>query len=101
MYGILFRVEAKPSKRQELIEHCHWVVDVCKEKEPNTLRFDIFVDDEDENAFYFYEAYTDEDGFKEHQQNEPYKRWVAGRGEELTTNFEVIFIGSALVTTVE
>ena len=52
MYGILFRVEAKPGKLQELMAHSEWTVEVCKKEEPGTLRFDIYQDPNDDQAFY-------------------------------------------------
>ena len=99
MYGILFRVEAQAGKRQEWIDHINWVVDVAKKDEPATLRFEMYVDPKDDNAFFVYEAYEDEAGFEAHKQNEPYKRWEAGRNKELITNFEVIFISNTVTTT--
>ena len=98
MYGILFRVVAKPGKLQELIAHAEWVVAVCEEKEPGTLRFDFYKDPHNDQAIYVYEAYQDRTAFEAHKQNEPYKRWASGRAEELTTDFEILFDGDALVS---
>ena len=78
MFGILFWVEAEPGKLQEFKDHAQWCVDVAKEKEPDTLRFDWYTDPENENALYVYEAYTDEAGFEAHKQNEPYQAWSQG-----------------------
>ena len=96
-----FWTQAKSGKLQELLDHAQWCVDVCKEHEPNTLRFDWYTDPENENALYVYEAYTDEAGFKEHQKNEPYKLWASGRAKELTDDFKVIFVSSTVSTTAE
>ncbi len=99
MYGILFRAVVKPGKRQEFIDHAKWVVEVAKMEEPATLRFDWYVDPNDENAFYVYEAYENEAGFEAHKQNEPYKRWASGRGEELTTKVKLLFYGAYTIST--
>ena len=96
MYGILFKVEAKPGKRQEWIDHIKWVVEVAKRKEPATLRFEMYTDPNDDNVFFVYEAYENEAGFEALKQNEPYKRWNSGWKDETVTNFELIFIGNAV-----
>lgn len=96
MYGILFRVEANPGKFQELVDFITWDAEVCRDEEPGTLRFEFYQDPENENALYVYEAYRDLEAFKEHKQNEPYKRWSPGLKEELGSNFSLVFIGDAL-----
>ena len=98
MYGILFRVEAKPGKLQELMSHSEWTVEVCKKEEPGTLRFDIYQDPNDDQAFYVYEAYRDRAAFEAHTQNKPFQRWVSGREEELAANFSLVFDGDALMS---
>jgi len=101
MYGILFRVEAKPGKLQELIAHAEWTVEVCRKEEPDTLRFDFYPDPNNDQAIYVYEAYRDRAGFEAHKRNEPFQRWAAGRREELTTNFQALFNGDTIVTTAD
>ena len=97
MYGILFRVEAKPEKFQELVDFMAWDSEVCRDEEPGTLRFEFYQDPENENALYGYEAYRDLEAFEVHKQNEPFKRFFSsGLKEELTTNFSVVFRGYAL-----
>jgi len=95
MFGILFRVEAKPGKYQELIEFLTWDGKVCRDTEPTTLRFEFYRDPNDVNALYVYEAYRDFDAFEAHKSNEPFRRWTAGLNQELGTNFTVIFRGEA------
>jgi len=101
MYTVLFRTEARPGKYQELTDFMKWDVDVCKEKEPGTLRFDVHRDPKDDNAIYVYEAYRDRGAFEEHKRNEPYQRWSSGLSEELATNFSLVFEGDALSSTAE
>ena len=98
MYGILFRIEAKPGKLQELMAHSEWTVEVCKNEEPGTLRFDIYQDPNNDQAFYVYEAYRDRADFEAHTQNKPFQRWVSGREEELAANFSLVFDGDALMS---
>ena len=99
IYGILFRAEVKPGKRQEFVDHAKWVVEVAKKEEPATLRFDWYVDPNDENAFCVYEAYENEAGFEAHKQNKPYKSWASGRAEELTSSVEPLFYGAHTMST--
>ena len=101
MYGILFRIEAKPGKLQELMAHSEWTVEVCKNEEPGTLRFDIYQDQNNDQAFYVYEAYRDRAAFEAHTQNKPFQRWVSGREEKLAANFSLIFDGDALMSTAD
>src|SRR5436190_24342722 len=75
MFGILFRVEVKPEKRSDFINFIKWDIQVAEEREPGTLRFDLYQDPKDENAFFVYESYQDEKAFAEHQKNEPFQRW--------------------------
>ncbi len=96
MFGILFRIEAKPGKHQELIDFMKWDGNVCKDQEPGTLRFEFYQDPEDENALYVYEAYRDVNAFEAHKKNEPFRRWSSGLQKELGTNLKILFRGEAV-----
>jgi quinol monooxygenase YgiN len=65
IFAILFRVEANPVKRQELVKFLEWDQKESIEKERGTLRFDFFQDPENEDRFYVYEAYEDAAAFKD------------------------------------
>src|SRR5207247_11426155 len=98
MFGILFRVEVKPEKRSDFINFIKWDIQVAKEREPGTLRFDLHQDPKDENAFFVYEAYRDEKAFEEHQKNEPYQRWHSEiRWRMLRAPHQEWFNGEALL----
>jgi (4S)-4-hydroxy-5-phosphonooxypentane-2,3-dione isomerase len=99
MFGILFRIEAKPGKRQELVDFLRWDSEVGRDQEPGTLRFEQ--DPEDENGLFVYEAYRDQAAFEAHKQNEPFKRWIATVRDELGTTFEVLFAGEAVWSPVD
>src|SRR5262245_31846090 len=71
----LFRVEARPGKRQELLGFLEWDREESMKRERGTLRFDIFQDPNTKHAFYVYEAYEDAAAFEEHKTQEPFKRW--------------------------
>ena len=76
MFGILFRVEAKPGKHQELLDFLQWDGEVCRDQEPGTLRFEFYRDPNDANALYVYEAYRDCNAFEAHKTM---SRFGAGR----------------------
>ena len=96
MFGIVFRIEAKPGKYQELVEFLTWDGEVCRDREPGTLRFEFYRDPNHDHALYVYEAYRDRDAFEAHKQNEPVQRWSSGLGDQLGTNFTVLFQGDAV-----
>lgn len=101
MYGILFKVVAKPGKLQKLMDQGAWVVEVCKNEEPGTLRFDFYQDPEDKNALYVYEAYEDIEAFETHKRNEPYIHWNTVLKEEAVDYYTVFFRDEALFTTAD
>ncbi len=101
MFGILFRIEANPGKRQELIDFLRWDGEIGRDQEPGTLRFEFYQDPEDENRLFVYEAYRDRAAFEDHKQNEPFKRWISSVRDELGTNFEVLFAGEAVWSPVD
>jgi quinol monooxygenase YgiN len=75
MFGILFRAEVRPEEREDFINFFKWNIRVAKEREPGTLRFDLYQDPEAENAFFVYEAYRNKEAFEDHKKNKPYKIW--------------------------
>ena len=75
IYSMLFHVTANAGKRQQLLEFLQWDGKESLRHERGTLRFDIFQDPENFDAFYVYEAYEDDVAFEEHKTHDPYKRW--------------------------
>lgn len=96
MLGILFRVEVEPQKRQAFIDFIKWDVQIARENEKDTLGFDLYQDPTDRNAFYVYEAYTDEAAFKKHQKGEPYRYWQKEVMPKMLVSFQRIFKGNAV-----
>lgn len=41
MLGIAFKLKVKSEKRQAFIDFIEWDIQVAKEREPGTLRFDL------------------------------------------------------------
>jgi quinol monooxygenase YgiN len=75
IFANLFHVIAKPGKRQELFEFLEWDRKESMKGERGTLRFDVFQDPENADAFYVYEAYEDHAAFEEHKAHDPFQRW--------------------------
>ena len=94
-FAILFRVKAKPGNQQKLGEFLQWDCKVSQQ-EQETLRFDVWVDPADEDAFYVYEAYQDQAAFDKHKENEPYKKWVLEVEPEWIADKEILFAGEPL-----
>ena len=73
--AILFHALARPGKRQELIKFLEWDREESMKRERGTLRFDIFQDPKNGDAFYVYEAYENAAAFEKHKAHKPYQRW--------------------------
>jgi quinol monooxygenase YgiN len=91
MYGVLFRVQAHPHKRQELIDFLKYDGEFGRDHEPGTLRFEFYQDPNEENAFYVYEAYRNKGAFEEHKKHEPFRQWLRQKSEWLANPEEVLF----------
>ena len=72
--AILFRVEARAGKQQELLDFLKRDSWECR-KEPGTLRFDVLQDPASDRAFYVYEVYEDAAAFEAHKMGMAYARW--------------------------
>jgi quinol monooxygenase YgiN len=91
--AILFRVRAKPGKRQKLLKFLKWDCEFCM-REPGTLRFDVLQDPATKNGFYVYEVYKDAAAFKKHQENCPYREWSSVQFKtEVIAHFRVLSRG--------
>ena len=93
MFGILFKAQVKAEKRQEFIDFIKWDIQVAKEREPGTLRFDLYQDQANENAFFVYEAYLDNKVFEEHQKKLLYQRWESQIRPDMVADFQPLFDG--------
>ena len=77
MYGIFWSIVAKPEHKAEvvafLMEDGAWSL----ANEPGTLRFDVYVDAQDPNRIWAYEAYADPGAFQVHRGGEYFAKWFA------------------------
>jgi quinol monooxygenase YgiN len=76
MYGGLVRFVVQPGKRDELLQLLRWDAQVAKDREPGTLRLDVWEVDGEPDVVYVYEVYTDPGAFEDHTQNEPVKKFA-------------------------
>ena len=77
MVATLFRVQARPGKRRDLLEFLEWDKSESLRNERGTVRFDVFQDPLLDDAFYVYEAYEDAAARTEHEQNPPFQKWIS------------------------
>jgi quinol monooxygenase YgiN len=76
MYGGMIRLVVRDGRKAELLDFLRWDAAVARADEPGTLRFDVWESPEEPDVVYLYEAYADQDAFKAHQANEPFKRFI-------------------------
>lgn len=76
MYGGLARFVVKAGKRDEFLELLRWDARVARDREPGTLRLDVWEVEEEPGVVYVYEVYKDADAFEEHVGNEPVKKFT-------------------------
>lgn len=75
MYGGMARFVVKPGKRDEFLELLRWDARVAKDREPGTLRLDVWEVDDEPDIVYVYEVYKDPGAFEEHTLNEPVQKF--------------------------
>jgi len=90
MYGVFWHAVVKPGKKQDLLDFLKWDLDVARETEPGTIRFDVIEDPDNPDGLYAYELYLNQDAFAEHQKHEPNQRWRAEIRPEWIAEFTVI-----------
>ncbi|GAA2312872.1 hypothetical protein GCM10010149_74830 [Nonomuraea roseoviolacea subsp. roseoviolacea] len=75
MYGAIVRLVLKPGKRAEFLEFSRWNIQVARDREPGTLRLDLWEVETEPDVVYVYEAYTDRAAFERHIGNGPVRRF--------------------------
>ena len=76
MYGGLARFVVRAGKHGEFLELLRWDTQVAREREPGTLRLDVWQVDGEPDVVYVYEVYTGPGAFEEHTQNEPVRKFA-------------------------
>ena len=96
MYGMLTKIVVKPGKRSELLEYLRWDIEVAKESEPGTWRFDVWKTEPD--VMYLYEAYKDRTAFEDHAKGDPYEKWSEVADETMEQVIDVIPLTESLAS---
>src|SRR5262245_40608085 len=91
MFGIVFRIEARPGKYQELLEFLKWDGEVCRDREPGTLRFEFLSRSQRRQCVLCLRSLSRSRCIEAHKKNEPFQRWSSGLRDTLGTNFTVVF----------
>lgn len=74
MYWRVYRVEAKPGRREALFQGSQAHAEDSIREEPGTLAFSFIQDEQDENRFYAVEHYTDREAERAHAEGQVMKR---------------------------
>jgi len=77
LIGVIWTAKVKPGMEQEFAEFLRWDAEVAREREPETLRFDVYKDPGDPDTFIIYEAYSSYEAFEYHKQQEPFQKFTA------------------------
>jgi len=101
MLGILFRAKVKPGQRRAFIDFFKWDVGVARACEPGTIRFDVYEDAADKNAFFVYEAYRDRRAFRRHKNNAPFKKWERIVRRKMVDEFWSVLRGDTVCSLID
>ena len=74
MYWRVYRFEATPERREELLQESKVHAEDSVREELGTLAFNFIQDEQDENRFYAIEQYTDREAHRAHAEGEVMKR---------------------------
>src|SRR3954453_18153775 len=96
MYGMLTKIVVKPGKRSELLEYLRWDIEVAKESEPGTWRFDVW--EAEPGVVYLYEAYKDRAAFEDHAKGDPYEKWGEVADKTMEQVIDVIPLAESLAS---
>ena len=75
MYGAFVRFVVKTGKRDDFLELLRWDARVARDREPGTLRLDVWEIEGEPDVVYVYEVYKDADAFESHTKNEPVQKF--------------------------
>ena len=78
MYWQVFRVDAQPGRRADLLRLSKAYVEECVGEEPGTLGFTFLLDEQDEDRYYAIEQYADRAAQQAHAQGAVIQRHAPG-----------------------
>ena len=96
MIALVVSLKVKPELRDRFLAAAKDDSTCSVRDEPGCHRFDVLVDDADQNHFFFYEVYTDEAARQAHGQAPHFARWRAAAADVLAepaerTTVEVLY----------
>ena len=80
MLILIVEVHIKPELRDEYLEAIKHDAVHSEGDEPGCLRFDVLVDTEDANRFFYYEVYRDEAAMQAHRETPHFKAYFDAIG---------------------
>lgn len=84
----LVKVRVKPEQRRRFLDVIEHDAIASERDEPGCLRFNVLQDRNDENVYYFYEAYRDEAAIEAHRAMPHYAMWREASAEVLEGDVE-------------
>jgi len=76
MLGGFFAVNVKPEHRQSFLDASIFEAQSVVSEEAEVFQFQIMIDVENPNRFYFYEVFRDEAAVLNHRESETFKNWL-------------------------
>jgi len=77
MLAIWVKVRVKPDERERFLKAIEVDALGSERDEPGCLRFNVLQDAQDQNVYYFFEAYRDEAALEAHRAAPHYAVWRA------------------------
>ena len=74
-FAVIVTLKLKPGEGDAFREHILANATASKRDEPGCHRFDVAVSEDDGDAYYLYEEYTDAAAFEDHRQSPHYAAW--------------------------
>ncbi len=81
MFAIFASIKIKSDQRENFLTSIKENAKLSVRDEPGCLRFDVFLDDEDEDRYLLYEVFTDERAWKAHVETPHAQRTMKGSNE--------------------
>ncbi len=81
MFAILASIKIKPDQRENFLNSIKENAKLSVRDEPGCLRFDVFLDDEDEDRYLLYEVFIDERAWQAHIETPHAQRTMKGSNQ--------------------
>jgi (4S)-4-hydroxy-5-phosphonooxypentane-2,3-dione isomerase len=99
MLAMWVKVRVKPDERERFLKAIEVDALGSERDEPGCLRFNVLQDAQDQNVYYFFEAYRDEAALEAHRAAPHYAVWRAAAdtldGQPQATRCQTVFPAAA------